>query len=216
MKLYNDLIQSIDAIDNGVPIAHAPLRYHINTDLSSRIKRLNPRWNEDACDTLRDSLFAKASALAGQEAWDQVQDTVQAWIPARAVVKEAIEKREENVARANGQIVVLSRATMWKQHLFDVEQDLRLPYPILYVIYPDEASQWRVHAVPETETSFACRKSLPVPWCGVRDEDLTRVSGIPGSVFCHASGFIGGNLTIEGAVSMARKALEWNTGVQNA
>ena len=34
-----------------------------------------------------------------------------------------------------------------------------------------------------------------------------QVSGIPGCVFVHASGFIGGNATLEGALEMARKAL---------
>lgn len=33
-------------------------------------------------------------------------------------------------------------------------------------------------------------------------------SGIPGCVFVHASGFIGGNDTLEGATAMAAKALE--------
>lgn len=33
-------------------------------------------------------------------------------------------------------------------------------------------------------------------------------SGIPGCVFVHASGFIGGNDTLEGAVAMAAKALD--------
>ena len=33
-------------------------------------------------------------------------------------------------------------------------------------------------------------------------------SGVPGGVFVHASGFIGGNATLEGAVEMAAKALD--------
>jgi uncharacterized UPF0160 family protein len=33
------------------------------------------------------------------------------------------------------------------------------------------------------------------------------VSGVPGCVFVHASGFIGGNATYEGALEMARLSL---------
>ena len=33
-------------------------------------------------------------------------------------------------------------------------------------------------------------------------------AGVPGCVFVHASGFIGGNDTLEGAVAMASKALD--------
>ena len=37
---------------------------------------------------------------------------------------------------------------------------------------------------------------------------LPQVSGIPGCKFCHAAGFIGGHETYEGALAMAKKAIE--------
>ena len=55
--------------------------------------------------------------------------------------------------------------------------------------------------------SFESRKALPAEWRGFRDDQLSEVSGIPGCVFVHASGFIGGSQTYEGAVAMAKKAL---------
>ena len=67
--------------------------------------------------------------------------------------------------------------------------------------------KWRVHAVPVAPSSFECRKSLPVAWRGLRDEALIEVSGIPGCVFVHDAGFIGGNATREGAIAMARQGL---------
>jgi uncharacterized UPF0160 family protein len=67
---------------------------------------------------------------------------------------------------------------------------------------------WRVQAVPESEGSFASRKGLPAAWRGLRDADLEAASGIPGATFVHAAGFIGGHKTKEGAVQMARRALE--------
>lgn len=54
---------------------------------------------------------------------------------------------------------------------------------------------------------FICRLPLPEPWRGLRDEALDQVSGIPGCIFVHASGFIGGHYTREGALSMARATL---------
>ena len=51
------------------------------------------------------------------------------------------------------------------------------------------------------------RLSLLEQWRGVRDEDLAKVSGIPGCIFVHASGFIGGNKTYEGALKMALTTL---------
>lgn len=55
--------------------------------------------------------------------------------------------------------------------------------------------------------SFESRKKLPAAWRGLRDQELSTVSGIPGGVFVHAGGFIGGNDTYEGALAMAVKAL---------
>ena len=51
---------------------------------------------------------------------------------------------------------------------------------------------WRVQAVPVSPESFESRKALPEAWRGLRDEELSRVSGIEGGIFVHASGFIGG------------------------
>lgn len=53
-----------------------------------------------------------------------------------------------------------------------------------------------------------CRLSLLEEWRGVRDEELSSKSGIPGCVFVHASGFIGGNETYKGALEMARRTLK--------
>lgn len=63
-------------------------------------------------------------------------------------------------------------------------------------------------AVPKSEDSFALRLSLPKPWLGLRDEELSKTSGIDGCVFVHVNGFIGGNANKAGAMAMASKALE--------
>lgn len=52
------------------------------------------------------------------------------------------------------------------------------------------------------------RLSLLEEWRGVRDNALSELSGIPECVFVHASGFIGGNKTKEGALEMARRTLQ--------
>lgn len=110
--------------------------------------------------------------------------------------------------------------TNLQEHLFDIEEQTQTgasetPY---YIVYPDEfGGNWRVQAVPVTPDSFESRKALPeqyaqgpldftrhlyndslihrlhrLRWRGIRDEKLSEVSGIPGGIFVHASGFIGG------------------------
>ena len=73
-------------------------------------------------------------------------------------------------------------------------------------MFPDAGGSWRVQAVPVDPTSFECRKALPQQWRALRDEQLSLASGVPGGVFVHANGFIGGHASREGALSMAQLA----------
>lgn len=101
----------------------------------------------------------------------------------------------------------------WKSHLFDLEKELKLDHDataIKYVLFEDKSangSSFRVQCVPTGENSFVNRLSLPADWRGLRDDELSRKSGIDGCIFVHASGFIGGNRTLEGALEMARRAI---------
>jgi len=131
--------------------------------------------------------------------------------------------------------VILRQCCPWQEHLADLEDDIQILSPVspyhshsgspsrrnsanfaedaepllLYAIFPDSRSNtWRIQAVPAKRGSFKTRRGLPAAWRGVRDEELSRISGIPGCVFCHAGGFIGGNATLEGAIQMARAASE--------
>ena len=86
-----------------------------------------------------------------------------------------------------------------KEHLFDLEKDTGAAGAgveegvAIYVVYPDEAGgNWRIQAVPVSPSSFESRKALPEPWRGIRDEELSKLTGIEGGIFVHASGFIGG------------------------
>lgn len=107
LQLYGELIESIDGIDNGVNIAQGELAYAQRTDLSSRVRRLNPRWNEPASDDDYDARFAVASKTTGDEFLQQLDYFANAWLPARDVVKEALEKRHE--VDPSGKIVVFKQ-----------------------------------------------------------------------------------------------------------
>jgi uncharacterized UPF0160 family protein len=125
------------------------------------------------------------------------------WLPARSIVEEAFAAGEE--IEASGAIVFMKRFAPWKDHLADIEKERGIEGRTLYVVFSDDRGGGRVQCVPEADSSFKNRKSLP--WAGLRDEDLTKASGIEGGVFVHASGFIGGNKTIDGAIAMAKKAV---------
>ena len=202
-KVYEKFIKEIDAIDNGVSVAE-DLRYRINTNLSARVSRLNPRWNakvEETSDAARNARFKKAMEIAFDEFSIIARDLRDSWLPARAIVRRALQSPVEVG------IVKLERYCPWSGHLFDVERELGAVGKTLYVLYQDTAGKWRVQAVPVSEGSFQSRKKLPEPWRGVRGKELDDATGLNGCIFVHAAGFIGGAETYDVALALARKAL---------
>ncbi|KAJ8522537.1 hypothetical protein ONZ45_g903 [Pleurotus djamor] len=210
LKLYKEFIEAIDAIDNGISQYPADLKplYRNRTDLSSRVAAINPAWNEEFSDSKQDVLFEKASKLTGEEFSGRLKYYANAWLPARELLIESIAKSRS--VEPSGKIIVFDRFLPWKEHLFELEEKQETPDGVkaIYVIYPDEsANAWRIQAVPVTPESFESRKALPAAWRGLRDAELSKVMGIEGGIFVHASGFIGGNHTKEGAMKMAVDAL---------
>lgn len=220
-KLYEGFVEALDAHDNGVAVydpaavAAAGLEKRFSEGgftLGSVVGRLNPNWNDaapaDPADAQRaeDDRFLLASRRIGEEFERDLDYYAAAWLPARAVVRQAFDKRAE--FDPEGRLLVLEgQSVPWKDHLYGFEDGKP---SVLYVLYPEKpepGAKWRIQCVPESKDSFVSRKPLPEAWRGFRDEELDGIAGIPGCVFVHAAGFIGGNKTFEGAKEMAVKAL---------
>ncbi|KAI0472653.1 putative UPF0160 protein C27H6.8 [Xylariaceae sp. FL0804] len=243
-KLYASFVEALDAHDNGISaydpaaLAAAGLsdadskRFSdAGFTLGAMVGRLNPAWNEPAPDdpaaaqAAEDARFLAASQRIGEEFARDLDYHVDAWLPARALVRDAYARRREHDPR--GRVMVLEgQAVPWKDHLYMLEEAEEAGKKgegkgegeggdvdkVLYVLYPEKPApdaKWRIQAVPVAHDSFQSRKALPEPWRGARDAQLDEVCGcsVPGGVFVHASGFIGGHKTFEGAKAMAYKAL---------
>lgn len=207
-KVYENFMEEIDAIDNGINAYDGEPRYRINTNVSSRVAHLNPAWNEPNPNLYEQ--FLKAMKLTGEEFLERVRFYATAWLPARELVLNALQQRQK-VGDA-GSIMIMERGGCpWKDHLLTLEEELSIPGEVKMVLYQDQdGSSWRVQGVPVTLGSFECRVHLPEKWRGLRDEELSRLSGIDSCIFVHSSGFIGGNKTKEGAIEMATRTIKGN------
>ena len=210
-KVYEGFISEIDAIDNGVKIAETDLNYEIHTHISARVGNLRPAWNQETNDEILMERFVKAMELIGGEFVDKVKYYGEIWYPARSLVEAAFKERK-NILEP-GAIIDLSNNKYqgqfpWKEHLFDLEAEEKISGEIKFAIFQDTKGKWRVQGVPVDPHSFDLRIPLHHEWQGLRDDVLSKKSGIPGCIFVHASGFIGGNETREGALEMATKTLE--------
>ncbi|CAH2054119.1 unnamed protein product, partial [Iphiclides podalirius] len=207
-KVYENLIEELDGIDNGVPMTEEEPKYKIRTHLSARVNRLNPEWNCSQKLNL-DEIFRQAMDMVREEFLFTLNDAISVWLPARDFVKSSLLNRFE--VHGSGQIVEFMERFPWKEHLFELEKEMKIDGEIKYALFKDKPNSWRVQGVPVNPVSFILRKPLHKNWWGVRDELLSEVSGIEGCVFCHSNGFIGGNVTREGALKMAITSLEADT-----
>jgi uncharacterized UPF0160 family protein len=208
-RIYKNFVHALDCVDNGVDRYPRDVQpYYVETTtLASRIGRLNSK--DRGNDALQMTQFKVAMEVAGSEFVQAVEITYNDWLPGRRVVETALQKRFE--VHPSGELVRFPEPVGWKSHIYQLESDLEIATPIKYVLYESGPGDFRVQCVSASSTSFENRLSLPEPWRGVRDEALNTLSGVPQCTFVHASGFIGGNKTAEGALAMAIKALEFTS-----
>lgn len=236
-KLYTDFIEAIDANDNGVSVydpaavAAASLKKRFKDGGVTLASIVNDMNNPDPTSPPgepqdEDSLFGRASTLIGNVFARKLHHASTSWLPARSTVGSAYQSRTE--IHPSGRILVLPQGGVpWKEHLYNFEQEasggkeIDPAAQVYYVLYPESAAEdakWRVQCVSVSEGSFESRKPLPEAWRGVRDQDLDGLMAseaekagqakLPeGAVFVHASGFIGGHKTREGAMAMAVRSL---------
>lgn len=204
-RVYDKFVQAVDGNDNGVnAYSEKPLYSTHGLQITTIVGNLSPTPFQDWSDSELDKKFERASELMGMAFEAQVLSAGFGWYPSRTAVERAFAARQKY--DTDGRILVLDNAADWKEHLEFFENQQNCEGQVLYVLYPTGDSV-RVQAVAKARGSFESRKALPEAWRGLRDAELSRVSGVPESVFVHASGFIGGNRTKDGALALAQKAL---------
>lgn len=212
-KIYKDFIEALDANDNGIALYDTDQKPKFNASgitLPSIVGGFNPEWNNPVDQAKEDELFLQASDYIGNVLTQKINYYGKSWLPARSLVVDAFKARMD--VHPSGKILKLSTPMPWKDHLFTIEEEMGLkeeekPF---YVLYPDGPGKpgWRIQCIPTEVSSFTNRKGLPEVWRGLRDEELSKTSGIDGGVFVHASGFIGGNASYDGAFEMAKQSVE--------
>jgi uncharacterized UPF0160 family protein len=215
--VYKNFVEHIDGIDNGVDVSSTggPLNYQITTTLSNRVGYLNPGWNDDQSEAFVNMQFQQAMYLTVTEFTENILTLVNSWLPARSIVEDAINARFQT--HASGEIVYFPQYCPWKSHLHDIEEKLLIKDQIKFVLYNDSTGNMvRVQGINLEGGSFALRQGIKTEWRGLRDDELSAVSGIPGCTFVHAGGFIGGNRTFEGALQMAIQSLPAATATESS
>jgi uncharacterized UPF0160 family protein len=194
-RVDRSLVQGVDAIDCGITLSRdAPVAHLMS--ISSILGSFNPGWQEDSSPAARDAAFEQALACAKSVLQNAIREA-RGMEAARAVV-------EQSTLSEGGRLLVLESDAPWKEVVLNSSRYQNL----LYVITPDTQTKWHLHTVPDQAGSFSNRKSLPESWAGLDGEELDKASGIQGCIFCHRARFVAGHATRDGALAMARLALQ--------
>ena len=174
------LVQSIDSADNGVE----------GNLLSSVISHFNPNWNEDIQS---DTAFKQAVSIAQIILIKSVRSAASKFAAEELVIR-AMEE-------SDGNILVLPKFAPWQSYVMGSEYK--------YVVFPSNRGGYNVQGVPVEEGSFELVKPLPESWRGKPADQLPELTGVKDCTFVHPTGFLASCSTKEGALALAKKALEY-------
>lgn len=131
-----------------------------------------------------------------------------------------MEKEIRNSAETiEGENIVRKEIEKQKEpEILLLEQDLPWDYVvskfknIKCVIYPEsDQNAWCAEFAKDNPKDFTTNRGEFNPeWKGLRDEELRRVSGVAGAIFCHSKGFFAVAKTKESAIEMALLSLKNN------
>lgn len=187
------IVEPTDAEDNGVATTK-PIFEEIHPySYFSMIRSLNPTWKEKDKD--RDELFIKAVESAKEIILREIE-TAKHFLEGKEFVEKAYDDAEDK------RLIVLDNEYSWKEVLSKYKEPL-------FAIEPDfEEGTWRVVAVRDDIYSFKNRKDLPESWRGKRGEKLVLETGVSDAFFCHRNLFIAVAHSKEGAIKLAKIAIE--------
>lgn len=185
-KAYSEFFLHADAIDNGYDI-YGEIRPRNITDV---ISLFNP---VDA--SLEEEKFYEALRITSCDL-DNYMNYLRSWTDGYEYVMEKIRNTE-------GHVLILDKHYSTSLVL-EIESKYNKSFK--YMIFPHN-DLYKIIAIPKAKGSFETKSPLKKEWCGLRDQELSRTSEIDGCIFVHASGFMGINRTLEGALKMCEDSI---------
>ncbi|MCH2204950.1 MAG: MYG1 family protein [Lentisphaerales bacterium] len=194
-RICKKLIRTLDAHDNGIELTvKADNGYSVSdVSVSALLSVMNPSDFSKADEVFEEEVIRARKVLLAYIA------KAQKWFNSKQETLEAISKANS----AAKKYIEVSQECNFMEHLLNSEDGNE----ILYVMYPNDG-KWYARTVAGDLGSFDDRKSFPDKWAGLRDEEFSKVAGIPDGVFCHHSTFICGSYSHESTVKLIEMAIE--------
>lgn len=166
------IIIGVDAHDNGRELHETGVATysHIISNFNTII--------HDADPSEQDVAFFQALSFARsylERMWKRYQ-YVQS---CRQIVSEKMSEQKE--------YLLFDENIPWMEIFFEMGGE---EHPAKFVIMPS-GHHWKLRGIPPSlREKMKVRKPMPLDWAGHLEEDLRKICGIPGAVFCHKGRFI--------------------------
>ncbi|PCI93106.1 hypothetical protein COB11_05900 [Candidatus Aerophobetes bacterium] len=188
--INRSLVIGIDAIDNGLITQRLG-----HCSFSGVITNFVP------CDYGMDSagLF-KAFSIALDFAYGHIKRLQERFFyikSCREFVNDSMKKGQD--------YLLFDEAMPWMENFFELEGE---SHPALFVVMPS-GEFWKLRGIPPSfDQKMKVRQPLPKHWAGLLEEDLKKVTNIPGAIFCHKGRFISIWKTKEDALKAFKLAVK--------
>ena len=188
------LVSPIDANDNGMKISENKVpgvRDYTIYDVITAYSEEDSFSEDELLEKFKEVLVLAQSILKKEIniARREISDTL--------AVKQILEQSEDK------RIVILDRSFLW-------QKALSMEPGVAYVIYPRKDSTWGAQTVSKNLDNdfFTARKPFPQSWGGKVGTELAQASGVDDAVFCHTKLFLCVARSKEGAMALAKRALD--------
>lgn len=184
------LIMGVDAHDNG---QEPPVVGYCS--FSNVVSNFNPVEHGTAPE-VQDRQFGEAvNFVLGHLI--RLHDRFKYIQSCREIVAEKMKNRES--------CLLFEESVPWLELFFELGGEA---HPARFIIMPGSGF-WKLRAIPPTYADkMKVRHPLPQEWAGLHDDDLKKVCGIQGAIFCHKGRFISVWETKEAALEALRYVLE--------
>ncbi|MEY2702940.1 MAG: hypothetical protein RLY43_1578 [Bacteroidota bacterium] len=196
--IENKIVQSIDAGDNGISTYEIKPEYKISPyNASTMIFSFMPSWKESQD---MDKPFFEAVAMVKKILQREILRATHSF-ESEEIILGCYEKSEDK------RIIVIDKGYQFSDE--DISRVLHnKPEVLFFLKYREEHDQWSAKAIRIDLSDFPTRKPFPKEWAGLSNEELQKVSGVSDAVFCHRGVFLAVTKSLEGAIQIAKKAIE--------
>lgn len=186
------IVEPVDAEDNGVDIYKSLFKDVRPFTYPRVIYAMNPTWKEGGENNYED--FLKAVGLTKNILEREIK-RAKDFMEGKPIVLQKYNEAKDK------RIIILDGEYPYRKILKDFKE------PLYVVKKSGVDGNYGVYCVKDDPGSFISRKDLPESWAGKTGEELARITGVKDAVFCHTKRFMCVAGSIEGAVEMAKIAV---------